>query len=270
MSRYKRALALSVAITELCAAGIASAQVAPTLTPPRPPQSECAAVRDVDLRALQREAALARRGLAARNAEAGLPDPDATFDAMAAPVQISTWAERRPPDDASVVIRARMPPGGGYGSDHRAVVWREADGSWWFWRHSINAGAPKPPPVPPPELDPGSVEGRAWAAAQDRGRTTEERYWPPTHGRLSAARSQQIEAAWTDPCRGWDPDFWPREIPLNRRIEGSRRRLCAQDSSAIFGTITERGRSPQRVGAACGNSAPTQRMVEIAAYATSD
>jgi hypothetical protein len=270
MSRWKLALGLSLAITDFSAAGIASAQAVPTLTPPRPPQGECQAVRDVDLRALQREAALARREMAARNAEAGLPDPDARFDAMMAPVQISTWAERRPSEDASVVIRARMPPGGGYSSDHRAVVWREADGSWWFWRHSINNGPPKPPPVPPPGIDPGSAEGQAWAAAQGQDRTTEERYWPPTQGRLSAARSQQIEAAWADPCRGWDPDFWPRDIPLNRKIDGSRRRICAQDSSAVFATITEIGRAPQRAGAACGNGAPTQRMVEIAAYATSD
>ncbi|RYE70379.1 MAG: hypothetical protein EOP17_00950 [Rhizobiaceae bacterium] len=270
MLKWKRALALGLGVTELIAPGAASAQT-PSASPGlRPPQSQCSAVRDVDLNALQREVAQARALSVARNADAGLPHPDATFDAMFAPVQIPAWAERRPSEDAPVIIRARMPPGGGHGSDHRAVVWRDADGAWWFWRHVINNGPPKPPPVPTHGLDPGSAEGRAWYAAQGQDRTAEERYWPPTQGRLSAARAQQIEAAWTDSCRGWDPDFWPRETPLNRRIDGSRRRLCAQDSSAILGTITESGRSPRRVGAACGGGAPTQRMVEIAVYAAGD
>lgn len=255
--------------------GAALAQACPVAVPPplpqaitRPPQAQCAAVRDVDLRALEREAADARRE-AERQGGQG-PGQAARIDAMLEPVVVSSWAGRRPPADAPVIIRARLAPGGGHSSDHRAVVWREADGGWWFWRHSVNAGAPKPPPLPPRGIDPGSAEGRAWSEAQVAGRTVEERYWPPVEGRLSASRAAQMEAAWSDPCRGWDPDFWPRDIPLNRRIDGSRRRVCAQDSSAIVADIAEAGRERRPVGGACNSSSPTYRMIEIAAYATAD
>jgi hypothetical protein len=92
---------------------------------------------------------------------------------------------------------------------------------------------------------------------------------PPTQGRLSASRAAQIEAAWADPCRGWDPDFWPHDLPLNRRIDGSRRRSCAQDSSAIYADMAENG-PRRRVGGACNRGSPTYRMIEIATYATAD
>jgi hypothetical protein len=150
------------------------------------------------------------------------------------------------------------------------VVWREADGSWWFWRHSVNEGPPLPPQLPPDAANMSSAGINAWMAAQKVGRTDEERWWPPKEGRLSARKAAEMEAAWSDPCRAWDPDWWSRDLPLNRVIDGSRRRLCPQDSSVLFGEMVEAGGPPRRVGGSCINGTPTYRMIEIAAYATGD
>lgn len=252
-----RAAALTLGLLQAATAGGAGAQTpAAGAQPQRPPQAQCEAVRDVDFRALERE-------------RARLPvATGASVEDMLDVVSIPDWAARRPPEDAPVVIRARMPPGGGYSSDHRSVVWREADGSWWFWRHSVNEGAPRPPPIAPQGLT--TAETQAWYAEQEAGRTDEERYWPPKEGRLSTSKAAQMEAAWSDPCRAWDPDWWPHEIPLNRRIDGSRRRLCAQDSSAIIADMTEAGGPRRQVGASCINDTPTYRMIANAAYAAGD
>ena len=242
-------------------AGCAGAQTpapAAATAAQRPPQNQCEAVRDVDFRALERERA--RLPVAT-----GAPVVD-----MLDVVRIPDWAERRPPADAPVVIRARMPPGGGYASDHRSVVWREADGSWWFWRHSVNEGPPAPPRMPPDAARMTNAEINAWMAEQRAGRTNEENSWPPKEGRLSAGKAAQMEAAWSDPCRAWDPDWWPHEVPLNRRVDGSRRRLCPQDSSAVFADMAEAGGPRRRVGGACINATPTYRMIQTAAYASGD
>lgn len=257
MRAVSRMGALALGLLQAAAAGGAGAQT-PTGAAPaqRPPQNQCEAVRDVDFRTLERERA---RAVAANG-----PQTSDMLDV----VSIPEWAARRPPADAPVVIRARMPPGGGYSSDHRSVVWREADGNWWFWRHSVNEGAPRPPPVSPQGLS--ADEARAWDAEQRVGRTDEERWWPPKEGRLAARQAAQMEAAWSDPCRAWDPDWWPHDLPLNRRIDGSRRRLCPQDSSAIIADMAEAGGPRRRVGGACINGTPTYRMIQIAAYAAAD
>lgn len=251
--------ALALGLLQAATAGVAGAQTpAAAATAARPPQAQCAAVRDVDFRTLAREQA---RAVAA--------NPPRTSD-MLDVVRIPDRAARRPPEDAPVVIRARMPPGGGHGSEHRAVVWREADGSWWFWRHSVNEGPPAPPQLPPDAANMSNAEINAWMAEQRVGRTDEERWWPPKEGRLSARRTAEMEAAWSDPCRAWDPDWWPHDLPLNRRIDGSRRRLCPQDSSVIFGEMVEAGGPRRRVGGACINDTPTWRMIQNAAYAAGD
>jgi hypothetical protein len=252
-----RTAALMLGLLQAATAGCATAQVpAAGAAPERPPQARCAAVRDVDFRALERERA--RLPVAT-----GTPVVD-----MLDVVRIPDWAARRPPEDAPVVIRARMPPGGGYSSDHRSVVWREADGTWWFWRHSVNEGPPKPPPLSPQGMS--AAERQAWDAEQRAGRTDQERWWPPKEGRLSTRQAEQMEAAWGDPCRAWDPDWWPHEVPLNRRIDGSRRRMCAQDSSGIIAEMAEAGRPARRVGASCINSTPTYQMISNTAYAAGD
>lgn len=254
-----RAAALALGLVQAAAGCATGAQVPAAVADGRPAQAECAAVRDVDFRALERE-----------RARAAAASPARTGDLLDV-VRVPDWAARRPPEDASVVIRARMPPGGGYSSDHRSVVWREADGSWWFWRHSVNEGSPAPPQLPPGYDSSWTPERvNAWMAAQNVGRTDAERWWPPREGRLAAAKAADMEAAWSDPCRAWDPDWWPHDLPLNRRIEGSRRRLCAQDSSAIIADMAEAGRPARRVGGACINPTPTYRMIGIAAYAAGD
>ncbi|KQY87216.1 MULTISPECIES: hypothetical protein [unclassified Brevundimonas] len=252
-----RTAALALALLQGAAAGRAGAQApTPEAQSQRPPQAQCEAVRDVDFRTLERERARLPTA-------AGSPVAD-----MLDVVRIPAWAARRPPEDASVVIRARMPPGGGYSSDHRSVVWREADGSWWFWRHSVNEGPPAPPPPLPQGLSRQEID--AWYANWNDSRTADERYWPPHEGRLSAQKTAQMEAAWSDPCRAWDPDWWPHDLPLNRRIDGSRRRLCPQDSSAIIADMAEAGRPRRSVGGACINGTPTYRMIQNAAYAAAD
>lgn len=250
-----RATALALGLLQ-ATTGSAMAMQAPAVADGRPAQAQCAAVRDVDFRALARERA--------RAVAASAPQTGDMLDV----VRVPDWAARRPPADAPVVIRARMPPGGGHSSDHRSVVWREADGSWWFWRHSVNDGPPAPPPPPPEGLS--AAEVAAWDAARRGARTDQERWWPPNEGRLAARKAAEMEAAWSDPCRAWDPDWWPHDLPLNRRIEGSRRRLCAQDSSAIIAELAEAGRPARRVGGACINATPTYRMIGIAAYAAGD
>jgi hypothetical protein len=257
MRTGSKVAALALGLLQAATAGGAGAQTpAGPVRAERPPQNQCEAVRDVDFRALERERA--RLPVAT-----GAPVMD-----MLDVVRVPDWAARRPSADAPVVVRARMPPGGGYSSDHRSVVWREADGSWWFWRHSVNDGPPRPPPVPPQGLS--RAEAEAWDAEQRAGRTDQERWWPPKEGRLAASSAARMEAAWSDPCRAWDPDFWPRDLPLNRRVDGSRRRLCAQDSSAVIADIAEAGGPPRRVGAACINDTPTYQMIQTAAYAAGD
>ena len=92
-------------------------------------------------------------------------------------------------------------------------------------------------------------------------------WYPPADGRLSPERAAIMEAAWADPCRAWDPDWWPIEQPLNRRIDGQRERLCPVHSSGQMAEITELGRPPRRVGASCINDTPTYRLMSTAVYA---
>ncbi|MDQ8027686.1 MAG: hypothetical protein REJ23_03095 [Brevundimonas sp.] len=264
--------------TRLTMAGLALAQPAPVFAKPiqaaqdRPAQADCAAVRDVDLSRLQRQMDRERRTRERQGDEVGPLSlaPEDIARGMVDVVQIADWASRRPSAEASVVIRARMGPGGGHATDHKSVVWREPDGSWWFWRQTL--GGPPAPPGPPPPRDAvrGSPEWLAWESTQPPAdRSMDDRNYPPVEGRLAPAQSQQMEAAWADPCRPWDPAFWPLEIPLKRRIDGSNRRLCAQDSSAIYAEITEPGHAPRVVGGACSNDGPTYRMIQIATYASS-
>ena len=113
MRAGSRLAAAALGLLQATTAGCAAVQTpTPALAagPQRPPQNQCEAVRDVDFRALER---------------AQRPRPEAqtiTGPDMLEVVRIPDWAARRPPPDAPVVIRARMPPGGGYNSDHRSVV----------------------------------------------------------------------------------------------------------------------------------------------------
>jgi hypothetical protein len=203
-----------------------------------PPQSACPVVANVDLRRIARRATPAPVPY--------VPSPDV------AEVVLPAWASRRPPPDASIVIRVRLPAGGGYARDERAVVWREADGSWWGWRHVLN-GNPVSPPSPP---YPGSPE------EAERARDTAAGYpWlydpaPTYEGRLDPEQSAVMEAAFADPCRRLEPDVWPWEIPLLRRVEGKRIHRCQlyQDSTFYRAEFSEPGRPPRAVGLRCGSA----------------
>jgi hypothetical protein len=59
----------------------------------------------------------------------------------------------------------------------------------------------------------------------------------------------------------------PYEVPLNRRVDGSRVRLCPPDGAGSYAEIVERGRPPRMVSAACINATSTYKLIERATYA---
>ena len=254
MRKARTAAAVALGLIQAATAGAAGAQVSAApgaQVRERPPQAQCAAVRDVDFERLAQEEA--RLPVAV-----GRPVVDYLEE-----VRIPDWAGRRPSPDAPVVVRARVMPNASDGADHSAVVWREADGGWWFWRHSANEG-------PATSTDAEIAALRARDDARVAGRSREEILWPPTEGRLSAPQAAQMEAAWSDPCRAWDPYWWPRDIPLNRTVDGSNRGACPPNPAVIFADMVEAGGPRRRVGGACINDTPTYRMIQITAYAAAD
>jgi len=203
--------------------------------PTPPPQAQCPHVADVDLRAIAANMARDRDGVFASDRF------DGYFNEVTIPEEY-----RRPPEDADVILMAVEPPGGMYANTIWSVVWREADGSWWFWRQNRDHGAPPPspppPPPPPPEGTPAYAEylaGRARGEFDAKPMTDAER-WPPVHGRLSQAKVASLERALNDPCRAWEPDIWPSHPPLRgRRVVDE---PPPQDWTPIFVRIQERGR----------------------------
>lgn len=225
-----------------------------------PPQGKCPAVANVDLAAIARG-----------DRKAAASGPAAPREDMLAPAVVPASASRRPGPGATVIIRTRLPPGGLYNSDLRSVVWREADGSWWFWRQSLNYMDPPPmPPPPPPPPPEGTPEYADWQKMMEAWRPppppTDDERWPPVEGRLSPGRAARLEAALKDPCRAWDPDFWPWRLPLKRAVDGSRIQLCPPDGGAYLVELTEPGRPARRIGAGCINDSPTFSIISAAAY----
>ena len=221
---------------------------------PPPPQASCAAVANLDLGAIERERQ-------ERIAQSG----QAVGDGF---VQMPASAEALIPADAVVVIRANLPPGGLYSNDVRSVVWKTADGHWMVWRQNRNFGEPPPPPPPPPPPD--SPEYEAWRIENARPKPppTDDERWPPRTGRLAPEAVAAIEAALADPCRAWDPDYFPYDQPLLRRDEyGERRRICPPDGGYYAADITEPGRPRRGIGAGCINDTPTFRLISATAYA---
>ena len=104
---------------------------------------------------------------------------------------------RSPPVDATVVFHTIAPPGGLYRNTIWTVVWREADGSWWFWKQDRDPNKRFPPSVTPEQI----------AAMSDIER------WPPVAGRVSAAQSAALDAGLEDPCREISGPYWPGEVP---------------------------------------------------------
>ena len=204
-----------------------------------PPQSSCPAVANYDLRKIVRSTA------AAVSLEPYKPDPEL------AEVVIPESAARRPPPDATFVIRVRLPSGGGYPEDERAVVWREADGSWWGWRKVVHGRPAMPPPPPAPGTPEAEQQARDIAAGYPWLYDSD----PVFEGRLDSAQSARLEAAYSEPCRQLEPDRWPWEIPLLHKVGGSRRHKCQlyQDGTFYRAEFTEKGRPPRSVSMPCGS-----------------
>lgn len=160
----------------------------------------------------------------------------------------------RPSASAPLVVRLRAPA-----HDIRAVVWRETDGGWWFWRQYVDR-SPRPPPLPPP---PGEENVQ-------RAPPTFDELYPPTFGRLSDRFSAIMEAAYQDPCRALEPDVTPPVIPLRRRENGTRTRICPPDSTPYAALITEVGRPARRIFLACDQDTSTGNMVRYGVSARTD
>lgn len=175
-------------------------------------------------------------------------------------VQIPEAAAHRPSETATMIVRAYVPAGGMWPVEGRSVVWRDADGTWWFWRQRINYSAPSPSPPPPPPGQP----------AQPYVPPTLEERFPPSTGRLAAGQAEAMEAAYSDACRGWDPEFFPSEQPFLRPVEGRASELCPPDSSVFFAEITEVDRPRLLYVAACQNNTPTFALMRGATYAAAD
>lgn len=245
--------AAGLMLTAAVALTVQGALVSPVaLARDRPAQADCPAVANLDL-------------------DDARFHPDWTTEANAARlerwhgylalVQIPGTAAHSPSDTATMIIRAYVPAGGMWPVEDRSVVWRDADGIWWFWRQRIDYSAPPPSPPPPP------LPGQE--APPPPPQTLEDRF-PPQAGRLAAEQAVGMEAAFNDPCRGWDPEFFPSEQPLLRPVEGRESELCPPDSSAFFAEITETDRPRLLYVAACQNDTPTFQLMNGATYARAD
>lgn len=223
-----------------------------------PPQDACPGVADMDLT----RAAEQRAERVARSA-----DPNATGF-----VELPASAEALIPADALVVIRANLPAGGFYSNDVRSVVWKATDGTWGVWSQNRNYGAPPPPPPPPPppglaEDSPEYVAAIQARVAYDRLQSDPDLRWPPRTGRLPDQTARAIEAALADPCRAWDPDYFPYDQPLRRPLDGRDVQLCPPDGGYYAADITEPGRTRRGIGASCINDTPTFQIIRATAYA---
>lgn len=159
---------------------------------------------------------------------------------------------RSPPTDASVVFRILAPPGGGHSNTIWTVVWREADGSWWFWKQDRHSGAASPPERPPE----GTPEYEAHMARWYGGPLADVDRWPPEGGRLSARQAQLVETALGDPCRAAAGPFWPGDVPIVPRppapgvppIPPPPPPPPVPDSSPVYVQLIEAGGAPRYLG----------------------
>ncbi|HEY1224400.1 MAG TPA: hypothetical protein VGE54_04150 [Brevundimonas sp.] len=248
------------AVAAACASTPPPSQVGAWLAsgrPAPPPQNACGGVADIDLAAIDQ-----RR-------QAYLATPEGAEAATRFPANLPEAAEALIPADASVVIRALLPPGGLYRNEIRSVVWKGPDGIWMMWRQNKDHGEPPPPPPPPPPPEDSPYYAtwlREFGDKPQRPPTDDER-WPPISGRLSLQQAATLEAALADPCRAWDPDYYPHEVPLRRSADGWNVRPCPPDGGSYIVDITEPGRPRRGIGAACINDTPTFDIISIAAYA---
>lgn len=172
---------------------------------PPPSQLACPHVADVDLARIERDTdnptARAARETSLRSIQALLDE-----------IMISEGSPYRPGPDAEIVLRSVTPPGGMYSNTMWSVVWRDGQGAWWFWRQNRDPGRTPPPPPLPSQ---GSAEYEVYMEQQRVGYwLRDDVRWPPQTGRLNPDLVATLERALADPCRAWEPDIWPRAIPL--------------------------------------------------------
>ncbi len=221
--------------------------------PPPPPQHACPHVADVDLRAIARDmadpAGQAERERRRRSIQTQLDE-----------IAISEGSPYRPGPDAQIVLRSVTPPGGMYSNTMWSVVWRDAQGDWWFWRQNRDPGRMPPPPIPPPQ---GSPEYDVYQEQQRTGYwLRDDVRWPPQTGRLSPDLVARVERALSDPCRAWEPDIWPRAIPL----QGRRLRPAdplPQDWTGTYVDLRE-GARVRQIGAAENRASLQNVLIDVA------
>lgn len=219
--------------------------------PAPPPQRSCPFVADVDLGTLAR----------AQRAPERITQHELTLRYMRAAVEeivIPASSPYRPGGDASVVMRAVSPPGGGHSNTMWSVVWRDSAGVWWFWKQNRTTDAPPPPPPP------GTPEHGAYFEMFPDGIPSDDIRWPPETGRLHADLAAALETTLNNPCRAWEPDIWPGDTPLTR---GSRvpPPPPPQDSSSTFVELRE-GERVRFISGIHYRDSLQEVLVGIAAY----
>jgi hypothetical protein len=220
---------------------------------PPPSQQACPHVADVDLRRIARDisnpAEQAERERSRRSMQTLLDQ-----------IAISEGSPYRPGADAQIVLRSVTPPGGMYSNTMWSVVWRDAQGAWWFWRQNRDPGRTPPPPAPPPQ---GSPEHEVYLEQQRTGHwLRDDVRWPPQTGRLSPDLVATVERALSDPCRAWEPDIWPRAIPLRGRPLRPANPL-PQDWTGTYVDLRE-GARVRQIGAADDRQSLQRVLVNVA------
>ena len=224
--------------------------------PMPPPVADCPFVADVDLAAI-----VAEQGRRAQ--EPFAIQAEAYLEGLFEQVTISGDG-RRPGADSPVILTGVEPPGGLYSNTVWSVVWREADGRWWFWRQN-RTNEPPPPPPYPPGPDATEAEKSAHAAAMAQYPPPDHVRWPPTHGLLSAAQAAAVDQSLANSCRAWEPDRWPWDAPL-RRARAQPGPPPPQDWSPFHVWIQEMGRPPRLISAPNGRESHVGVIKSVASY----
>ena len=218
---------------------------------PPPPQRSCPYVADVDLEAIaQRTFTPEQRA----QRERGMRSMQAALDEITIP----STSPYRPQADAAIVLRAVSPPGGLHSNTLWSVVWRDADGVWWFWKQNRTNEPPPPPPFP------GTAEHADYMARFPNGIPSDDIRWPPVTGRLHADLAATLDSTLRNPCRAWEPDIWPGDVPLTRGRNQPPPPL-PQDSSPTYVELRE-GERVRMIAGVHHRDSLQEILADIAAY----